>query len=61
MSDKGKFNQVKYQNEYNRQNYDRFSLMLPKGKKELIKEAAKAVGLSMNEYINKIIDEKLNQ
>lgn len=51
-----KFNQIKYQNEFIKQSYDRINLTVPKGKKEKIKEAAKAAGKSVNEYINSAID-----
>lgn len=51
-----KFNQIKYQNEFIKQKYDRVNLTVPKGKKEKIKAAAKAAGQSVNEYINSAID-----
>ena len=53
MSD---FVQIKYQNEYNKQKYDRITIMTPKGKKDEIKAAAKAAGISVNEFINQAID-----
>ena len=53
MSD---FDQIKYQNEYNTQKYDRITIMTPKGKKDKIKAAAKAAGISVNEFINQAID-----
>lgn len=46
-----KFDQIKYQNEYNKQKYDRITIMVPKGVKEELKAKAKAEGMSMNEYI----------
>lgn len=55
-----KFNQIKYQNEFIKQKYDRVNLTVPKGKKEKIKEAAKAAGQSVNEYINSAIDNYMN-
>lgn len=55
-----KFNQIKYQNEFIKQNYDRINLTVPKGKKEKIREAAKAAGKSVNEYINSAIDNYMN-
>lgn len=55
-----KFNQIKYQNEFIKQSYDRINLTVPKGKKEKIKEAAKAAGKSVNEYINSAIDNYMN-
>lgn len=55
-----KFNQIKYQNEFIKQKYDRINLTVPKGKKEKIKAAAKAAGQSVNEYINSAIDSYMN-
>ncbi len=45
-----------YNNKLNREHYDRVSLMLPKGKKDIIKLAALANGESTNAYINRAID-----
>ena len=56
-----KFNQIEYQNEYNKEKYDRISLMVPKGRKEIIKAYAKAKGQSVNEFINIVVEEKLKQ
>ena len=55
-----KFNQIKYQNEFIKQKYDRVNLTVPKGKKEKINAAAKAAGQSVNEYINSAIDSYMN-
>lgn len=55
-----KFNQIKYQNEFIKQKYDRVNLTVSKGKKEKIKAAAKAAGQSVNEYINSAIDSYMN-
>ena len=46
------FNQIKYQNEFNKANYDRVEVNMPKGKKAIVKEAAAAAGQSVSEYIN---------
>ncbi len=54
------FNQIAYQNEFNRQKYDRINLTMPKGKKERVRVAAAAAGQSVNEYINAAIDRALN-
>lgn len=40
-----------YKNDFNKLNYDRISLMVPKGKKEEIKKYANAQNLSTNEFI----------
>ena len=50
-----KFNQVKYQNNYINEKYDRVNLTVPKGMKDEIKRRASEVGESMNEYINNAI------
>ena len=52
------FNQIKYQNEFNKANYDRVEVNMPKGK---IKEVAKAAGQSVSEYINQAIDERMER
>lgn len=50
------FNQIKYQQEYNRKHYDSVSIMIPKGMREQIKCYAKADGLSVAKYILKTIE-----
>ncbi len=55
------FDQIKYNNDYNRQNYDRINLMAPKGRKDEIKAAAKAAGMSMNEYILAAVAAKMEE
>ncbi len=42
-------------NKYNRKAYDRISVMLPKGKKDLYKKVAQSKGLSLNGYINNLL------
>ena len=54
-----KKSETKYKNKFNAENYDRYSLMLPRGTKEKIKAAADAEGLSVNAYINKAIAERM--
>ena len=46
------FNQIKYQNEFNKANYDRVEVNMPKGK---------AAGQSVSEYINQAIDERMER
>ena len=53
MSD---FNASKYRNDFIKEKYDRVNLTLPKGKKEQVKAAATAAGMSLNEFINAAID-----
>ena len=40
-----------YKNLYQREHYDRLNLLLPKGTKKLIQEAAKASGENVSAYI----------
>ena len=53
------FNQIAYQNDYKREKYDRMELLLPKGRKEILKKKAKAAGGSMSEYINSLLEKEL--
>lgn len=53
--DKATFNQFAYQNQYNREKYDRVNLTMPKGQKEIVRKQAKKRGQSVNEYINALI------
>ena len=55
------FNQIKYQNEYNKEKYDRIQLSIPKGSKERIKKRAAALGMSTNGYITDIIKKDLEE
>jgi len=57
--DSGKFNQIEYQNKYIKEKYDRVGLTMPKGKKEIIKARALEEGMSINEYINALIDKDI--
>ncbi len=57
-----KFNQYKYQNEFNKKTYDRMELILPKGKKAEITEIAKKLGYkSRNEFVISAIKEKIER
>ena len=50
------FDQIKYQNEYNKEKYDRLTLVMPKGKKDKDKQRADKLNKSVNGYINDVID-----
>ncbi|MCD8051830.1 MAG: hypothetical protein LUE89_09155 [Clostridiales bacterium] len=52
---------IKYNNTYNQQNYDRVSLMLPKGQKEAVREHAEAMGESLNAFVNRAIREAMER
>lgn len=52
---------IKYNNQFNKDNYDRISLMIPKGKKEVIQLCAKVDGESINGFINRLIDAEIDR
>ena len=49
------------QNDYNRKNYDRVSVMLPAGERDKIREIAKSQNKSLNAFILEAIEEKVNK
>jgi len=44
---------------YNEKAYDRISLVVKKGRREELKAYAESKGMSINGYINKLIDEDM--
>ena len=48
---------IAYRNEYSRNKYDRFSVMLPKGKKAEYMQLAADQGQSLNAVINQLLKE----
>ena len=48
---------VEYRNEYSRMKYDRFSVMLPKGKKAEYMQLAADQGQSLNAVINRLLQD----
>lgn len=44
---------------YNKKAYDRIDVVVPKGKREVIKAFAEAHGTSMNKFINDAIDKAM--
>ncbi len=50
------YDKVKYNNEFNKEKYDRLNIQVPKGQKEIITEHWKSKGYkSLNSYINNLI------
>lgn len=50
------YDKVKYNNEYNRQTYDRLNIQVPKGQKSVIDDHWKSMGYkSLNSYVNDLI------
>ncbi len=60
MSDKGK-SSTKAKNKYNAANYDNLRIVVPKGKKELIKIHAENQGESINGFVNRAIEETIKR
>jgi len=56
-----KENQIKRQNKFIAEAYDRFTLTFPKGKKEIYKAYAESRGMSLNGYINKLIADDMGE
>lgn len=53
--------QQKAVNKYVKNNYDRINVTFPKGQKEIIMQAAEAAGESVNGYIKKAVDERMER
>ena len=53
------FDQIKYQNNYIKEKYDRIGLTIPKGEKERIREIAGKKNMSINEFIYGLIKKEL--
>ena len=52
-----KFNQAEYIKNFNKENYECISLRVKKGYKDKFKALAKSKGMSMAEFIVKLVDE----
>lgn len=50
-----------YTNKYQKETYDRITILRKKGQKAKIKEIADSKNMSMAEFINQCIDEKLKR
>ena len=48
-------------NRYRDKNFDRIEFIVPKGKKDLIKQHAESKGYSLNGYINKLIQDDIKE
>lgn len=52
---------TKAKNKYNAENYERISLNVPKGEKEVIREHAEAMDETLNGFINRAINETMER
>ena len=53
--------QTRAKNKYNAKAYDSLRIVVKKGRKELIKAFAESQGESINGFVNKAIDEKIER
>ncbi len=53
--------QTKAKNKYNAKTYDNLRIIVPKGKKDVIKAFADSRGKSLNGFVNEAIDEKIER
>ena len=53
--------QIAYMNQYNKDNYDRYTVMFPKGMKQVYKELAESQGHTLNGYINMLLADALKK
>ncbi len=56
---KSKEETYQYRNDFNRNKYDRISLVVPKGNKEELQAHAQEMGESVNAFINRAIRETM--
>jgi len=56
MSDWEKEHGTQYRNDFNRQKYDRFSVMFPKGKKGDYMKLAENRGMKLNAFVNWLLE-----
>ncbi len=52
---------IRANNKYNEKAYDRINIAVPKGRKEAIAAYAQQQGESVNSFINKAIEEKIQR
>lgn len=55
-----KFDKIAYNNKFINKTYDRINLTMPKGKKDIVKQHAQTMGENVNSFINRAIDETIN-
>ena len=52
---------IKAVNKYIKANYDRITVLLPKGKKDIIKQIASSRGMSVNGFVKSIIEAEISR
>lgn len=54
-----KVNPTDYKNQFQREKYDRIAVQVKKGKRDVIKAYADDKGMTVNEYIKKLISDDM--
>lgn len=54
-----KFNETKYKNDFNKNNYDSLRIVTLKGNKKILKDYCKDKGISLNGLVNTLLTERL--
>lgn len=57
--EKKPFDKIAYNNSFIASAYDRINLTVPKGQKDIIKAHAESKGMSVNKYINDLIEKDM--
>ena len=52
---------TKTKNKYNAKTYDSLRIVVPKGRKEIIRSCAEAAGESLNGYVTKAVDDRMDR
>ena len=61
-NNENKFNKVKYDNDFQKNNYDRINFLVKKGKKEELKIHCGKFGYkSVNDFIKQAVNEKIER
>ena len=54
------FDTTRYMNEYQKAHYDKFSVLVKKGKKAEIRQRSEELGLTVSGYFQKLVEKDLN-
>lgn len=56
-----KFDSYSYINQYQKENYERITILMPKEKGQALKEFCKSKDVKVSAFINQCIDEKMKR
>lgn len=61
MNEERKAKKAEYDNKYNKENYDRITMMSPKGTKEKLRDYAERAEMSASMFLNVAMNEKMER